>query len=391
MMNETTLLVISLSISSLTLMVLTTVALILLRRGSHAQANCKDNVGLVQTGTPADLVGPPSVSVISQLSFAESLDDEVFASASYKFAMNTVNGQLAMNGADGLTIAVNGVRLLQSGAELTCTVSRKGRVLIANGTAVFSRNSTTRQLLPMLMDARSKKFIEMAKASGTAATVTRLGQAAAVVVTAAHLIAGADIARRMKRVEAQLDLLLQYRRIDQISKLERIYTSAKELCREPMSRDKCWELWRLRGELRELRCTWRHELQHHLNQIADPKEKHWLECMFTSRKTSNGKVQEKVTEGQLHIDLIAYSLRLDHVFALVGGTIHEFEGTLADELSEMEKLRGLLRSKVEYIKKAAPSLEVEPTLSRMTETVTAFKALILAPDDTVEPVGPSLS
>ena len=186
----------------------------------------------------------------------------------------------------------------------------------------------------------------------------------------------------MKQVESKLDLLLQYRRIDQFAKLERIYTSAKELCSGPMSREKGWELWRLRGELRELRCTWRQELHNHLSQITDPKNDSWFESMFSSQQTLDGKVQKKVTEGQIQIGLMEYSLRLDHVFAAIGGTISEFERTLADELSELENLTKLLRSKVEFIKGTSPKLELDPTVKRMAGIIDAFKGLLPSADAT---------
>ena len=283
---------------------------------------------------------------------------------------------------DGVTFAVNGVRLLRSGAEMTFSLSKNGQTLLAQGSAVLGRHIETGLTLPVLKDVRTGKIIEWMK--GTGSTLTTIGAASAAVVTAAHMIAGADIARRMKQVESKLDLLLQYRRIDQIAKLERIYTSAKELSSGRMDQDKCWELWRLRGELRELRCTWRQELHHHLSQITDPKNDSYFERMFSSQQTMDGKVQQKVTEGQLHIEFMEYSLRLDHVFAIVGGTINEFEGTLTDELSELGKLAVVLRSKVDLIKVSSPQLEVEPTLKRMMGVVDAFKGLLPAP--TVIPI-----
>lgn len=126
----------------------------------------------------------------------------------------------------------------------------------------------------------------MAKGTSGVATMTQLCAASAMVVAAADLIAGADIAKRLKQVESKLDSLIRYRRIDQVSKLERIFTSAKELCFGPLSREKRWELWRLRGELRELRCTWRHELNDHLDQIKAPRQASWLDQIFTSQQTA---------------------------------------------------------------------------------------------------------
>jgi hypothetical protein len=100
--------------------------------------------------------------------------------------------------------------------------------------------------------------------------MARLATISTAVIGAAHIISAADIAKRLKEVDEKINLLLAYRRIDQLAALERIYTSARELCAGAPSLDKQWELWRLRGELRELRIRWRRELNQKLGLIEDP-------------------------------------------------------------------------------------------------------------------------
>ena len=84
------------------------------------------------------------------------------------------------------------------------------------------------------------------------------------------MISAADLARTLKQVDQKLDLLLAYRRIDQAASLERIYTSARELLASPLDEIRRMEVWRLRGEMRQLRAAWRGEREHHLNEIKDP-------------------------------------------------------------------------------------------------------------------------
>jgi hypothetical protein len=149
-----------------------------------------------------------------------------------------------------------------------------------------------------------------------------------VIVSAAHIISGADIARRLKQVEVKIDLLIAYRHIDQMAKLERIYGAAKESLALPLGSQERWELWHLRNELRELRVSWRKQFEHHLNLIDDPQQAGLLHRMFTTRRTSDQKIQSKTTDGEIDIALIEYSIRLDHVLATVSGTLEKFELTL---------------------------------------------------------------
>ena len=198
----------------------------------------------------------------------------------------------------------------------------------------------------------------------------------AAVIGAAHLVAGADIGKRLKQVDSKVNLLLAYRRIDQMAKLERIYTSAKELGSGPMNRDKCWELWRLRGELRELRCGWRRELQHQMNLVDDPSTAPWLKRTFTRQKTSDRDVHARITEGQLQLAMIEYSMRLDQALAVGGGTVNEFEGTLAGELVELEAVADLLKSKAGFISGKYPDLSVESTVHGMASIIEQYRQLL---------------
>lgn len=104
------------------------------------------------------------------------------------------------------------------------------------------------------------------------------------------------------------------------------------------------EIWRLRGELRQLRSTWRRELQFHLSHIEEPISAGWLERQFNAAVASIGvdregeadrQVYGKITEGLLQLSLIEYAMRLDQVFAAASDACRAFERTLADELVEL--------------------------------------------------------
>jgi len=376
------LLVACLVIFSLILAGVITLVILTLRRQPWKKD--EEYTKLARAIRPLVVSGQPLDNVVTKLTFAQSLDPDAFAIASRKSALEQLNAMLASRVSGGLEVTVSGVRLLPSGVEMTVAASRKGQSLLSEGKAVIARHGRSGRALPILKDARTGKIIEQMKGVRMAKTLSRLRAMSTAVIGAAHIIAGADLAKRLKRIECKMDLLLAYRRIDQVAALERIYTSAKELGSGAMSRDKCWELWRLRGELRELRYTWRREMQHHLMLIEDPKEAGWLKRMFTRQKSVDGRIHEKITEGQLQMGLIEYSMRLDQVLAVGSGTVSEYEGTLADELKELDAVREQLESKSKLISGKYPDLSVKPVVKAMSSIVEQYRKLL--PDEPISRV-----
>jgi len=328
--------------------------------------------------TPAQQID----NVIIHLNFTESLDPVRFANASYEHTLNDINRELASRSADGVVVVIQSLVLNHSGVQMTVSASMNGQQLISEGKAVIARHASGRTL-PILKDLQTGRIIEQMKGVPTARVLSRVGAMSAMIVGAAHIIAGADISKKLTIIDSKINLLLAYRRIEQMAKLERIYTSAKELLTGPPNEKKILELWRLRTELRELRSIWRNELKHHLNLIDDPNSVSWLKKTFTRTISTDRNVQGKITEGQLQLYLIEYSLRLDHVLSVAGGTIHKFEKTLSDELYELENVTKLLESKSKFISGKYPDLTVEPTVKGINALVEGYKTLL--PEMTVSP------
>jgi len=329
-------------------------------------------VDLVEVPRPLD-------NVITRLSFDESLSLEKFAGASEAAALSDLNRRLASSVPNGLVIVVNGLQLAESGVNMMVSVSKGGQKLLQDGVAVISR-SASQQGLPVLRSVKDGRILELMKEAKGAQALGRLASLGAVIVGAAHIIAGADIAKRLKAVDAKLDLLLAYRKIDQMSVLERIYTSARELCQGDVTKEKQSELWKLRGELRELRTRWRREMRHEIDLLKDPNQGDWLRSIFgwiePVDKGPHEETHRKISETQPHLMLIEYSLRLDQTLAVASGTVREFEMTLSDELKGLEELQGILKSKAEMISKKYPDLTVQPTLAGMSAILEGYSGLL---------------
>jgi hypothetical protein len=393
-MSDRILILLSLLMSTITLTSLVVVALLFLRRmksgvsASELQLAqiSEDQRALSRQIRPLVAMSRPLDAVFTRLHFAESFDADRFATVSRDSALAQLNRAVNSGAADGLSLVINSVQLLPSGAEMTFTASRRGQVMLANGSAVLARHGETGRLLPHLKDADTGKFIEIMK--GTKKLMSRLGAMSAAVVGAAHIVAGADISKRLKQLNSKVDLLLAYRRIDQLAKLERIYTAAGELGSGSMTREKCWELWRRRGELRELRCSWRRELQHHLTLIDDPKEAPFFKRLFTRSKTNDKGIHDQITECELQLGLMEYSMRLDQALAVGSGTVYEFEHSLAGELHEFGMLAELLEQKADLISNKYPELTVKPTVTFMVELTKQYKSLLEGPAASESPAAP---
>jgi hypothetical protein len=194
--------------------------------------------------------------------------------------------------------------------------------------------------------AKTGQITELMKGVGPGRkAIAGAAAASTIIVSAAHMISAADLARTLKQVDQKLDLLLAYRQIDQAANLERIYTSARELLASPLDEVRRMEVWRLRGEMRQLRATWRGELEHRLTEIKDPSKDAWFNWLITRRGTYDDQITEKISEGQLRMMLIEYSLRLDRVLAAASDTWDVSSPTLADELAVINRVGVLLKEK----------------------------------------------
>ena len=234
----------------------------------------------------------PIRGVFTRLNFFESLDPKLFEKASKQCVEEWIKTEPLSNAGDGVSMTINTIpRLVGSSVEMTVSASSKGQMLFKEGRALIPIHNASGNELPVLKDTVSGKIIENMKGHRGVNTLTKLGAISAVIIGAAHIIAGADISKKLKIINAKIDQILAYRHIDQMAILERIYTSAQEICISSWNeQSKCKELWSLRGELRELRITWRGEFSHRLQLIDDPAEEHWFKRMFTTQKKSDSKI-----------------------------------------------------------------------------------------------------
>lgn len=344
----------------------TVIAIFWRRRGAESPAP----MGIVPV--------PPCAGPLARLSFVQSLDPVRFAEAAEEEALAHARVQLRDLIADGTTVTLQVLRQWAAQSEMVVAASAGATKAMRTGAAVIRPHGLTNRLLPQVMDSKTGHIREVMKEVGRGRkAIAGAAAVSMIVVSAAHMISAADLARTLKQVDQKLDLLLAYRQIDQAASLERIYTSARELLASPLDEVRRMEVWRLRGEMRQLRATWRGELEHRLTEIKDPSKDAWFDWLITRRGTYDDQITEKISEGQLRLMLIEYSLRLDRVLATASDTWDVSSVTLADELAVIDRVGALLKEKAGLI--SEPRRESTQPMIEYIETMVRSYGNLLQP------------
>lgn len=292
-----------------------------------------------------------SIEPIIRLSFEESLDPQRFAKvveeATREYSTSVAGPRLAT----GTGVTLQAVDALLKRGEMVVRASARGRTAVRAGNAAHTVHNESGRLTPFLRDIRSGKITEIMKAAGSGRKALSLAASASgIAVSAAYLLVCADIARQLNVIGGKLDQVLAFRKADQKAKLERIYSSARELLlsSRPHSEQRM-ELWRLRGELHELRAVWRNELEYHLRSIDNVAERGWFDRQTTITGWYDKGVVRKMSEGAAQIMELEYSLRLDRVLAVASGTWEDSKQTFRAELDAIARTRALLAERMGFI------------------------------------------
>jgi hypothetical protein len=138
-----------------------------------------------------------------------------------------------------------------------------------------------------------------------------------IVIQLSHIISSADNSKRLSEANTKLDLMLQHRDIDQVSRLEGIYYDVQTLTSDinlspgdPAYLDRARKLHR---ELNELRGAWRREIDAHLGEIKDPDGRSFWDSLMTASSTIKQENEKKLRQAASRFQLIDYSLKLDRV------------------------------------------------------------------------------
>jgi tetratricopeptide (TPR) repeat protein len=322
---------------------------------------------------------------LPQLTFMQSLDSSRFAQAAEGSARNALLACISSSGATAARNALDAIGLVRAGlrAFAPTTSEEQGMLEVGNALAEgvlaggpeAAAGPGGELAFELAGRVASSGAGNLAGASTLATVAPALAPTLPVIVVGAALtLAVVKVASSLKRVEGKLDQILAVRRIDQTAALERIYASARELLLGRPDERKVFELWRLRGELRELRAALRLELDKLFSAIKDPSERGLLARWRKS--ATEQEISDEIGKGETQIAMLEYALRLDQVLAAAGNTWQVSLISLADELAEIAKVGALLAEKTDLIHGEERLAAVLPLREAVAEIVHGYCRLL---------------
>lgn len=200
---------------------------------------------------------------ITEISFNDALESSALGVALHDYALK--RAALGV-GFDISNIVLQGMAIREG--SVVFTFSPEGRIALQTGEAVVPIHHGTGKALGVLQDAETGKTFEIAK-QGPAA-LTRTSQTYSILVSCAHIVVSMDTLKRLESIESKVHHLIKGRRIDQLSRLERVYKKAKEKLAGSLSDSTLAELSGYSDVLLELRSIWRREMAEILANTPNP-------------------------------------------------------------------------------------------------------------------------
>lgn len=293
-------------------------------------------------------------------------------------ARRTFLAALANNAGKGLALALETASVISSNGKLVVEFAENARAL--RGVKLMV-DQAGRQLPTLVRDG---KTIANARVVGGAAQLTNtVAAAAGAVVVVAHMISGADNARKLQQANKKLDFLIVARRLDQCARMEAVFRQAKELLALPDSPDTRRELHRMGMVLHELRASWRNEVRHKLSEI-DPKKpddaSNWFMRLvrWFKEDSNDQRAASEAYQNLAELHLMNVSLGLHLGLAQASGTLDVF---LRHSLPEEVALTRGLMEQVGGLRQRINSAH-SVALDRIRETERAFQRTL----DVFEPM-----
>ncbi len=340
-----------------------------------------------------DVIEVPSVAMIQEMDDSNSIipRQESMLSVSFDEAMriNPLLEQLGKQVQFDLVkhIAAHGGDVLANALAGAAIISERGTVVV-KFTAEGAKLLKAKELrfmgkFPTLLN-KAGRTVENAKLTGPLTTGTRVAaNLTMAVITVAHVISGADLAKKLNKLDTKVDFLIAAHRIDQLARIEGVYRQAKEILHMEQSDNTRWELHRLGRELFEVRSAWRREISFHVGNLQKTEEsQNWFLKRFQSlsRMGKDQKVALTISACDAEIQLISGSIAIHLALAQAAGTLETFlQVSLPDEIVELQRVRSLLYERRSFIHEKHPELResVTAVCNRLEDVARIYRPMIM--------------
>jgi hypothetical protein len=288
---------------------------------------------------------------------------------------------LRPHGGDLLVAGFTGAAMIIEAGTYTVRFSEKGAKLLKAKELKLMTDKAGGQLA-VLVDGSNRTREQARLLTRLAKSPRFIANIGTLVVSAAHIISGQDLAKKLDKLSEKVDFLIEGRRIDQIAKIEGVYRQAKEILLLTQNQR---DIHRLGRDLFEVRSAWRQEMLFHLKSAPKAKESaSWIMQSFTRlfRPGKDQKVASSVSRTELEIHMINGCFALHLALAQASGTMQPFLSvSLREELEEMRILQKAIEEREDWIHKKNPALknEIRSTLLKLSK-VNAMYSEMVAPD-----------
>lgn len=316
---------------------------------------------------------PVKRQALMNVSFVEAMQARPLLGEVSKQEHANLLTTLASHSGDLMATALNGASVVMENGTYAVRFTEAGAKLLNARELKFMTDAAGKRL-PTLVQG-SGQITENARMLGPMAKGTRIAANLSIaVVTAAHIISGADVCKKLNKLGEKVDFLVAAHRIDQLALIESVYRQAKEILHLPQTEQTRMELHRLGRPLFEVRSAWRQEILFNLNSTQKTEESQnklveWFQSW--SRKGKDAKVSHSVSRAESEIQLINSSFAIHLAIAQSAGTLDAFmQVSLRDELEELDRVAKVMNERISWIDEKHPELK-----SQMSETIEKLKAI----------------
>ena len=318
-------------------------------------------------------------SPLQDLSFDDVLSVTPMWNGLRVSAEEQITASITQEFGEGFVIGTNAVRFIQSTGEYVVEFSEKGKELLQLGKATLMKSKETGRTITDLIGLDGK-IIEKSREVGKWKSVTgKLASVSSMIVGAAHVISGADVARKLEDVRRDVKFLVEARKNTQLAELEAIFHKSKQRLAQPLTENGRTEIRDFNCKLVRLRAEWRRDLECNLNNVTNANKVGRLKRFFSRQRSRDQKIADSISAFLGDIALIESSLVLQIALEQsVGDAETFFYEVLPGELRMLRKTQELLQAKASYLSGKLPDVHVEPALVMMNQLIERMSAFVIA-------------
>jgi hypothetical protein len=227
---------------------------------------------------------------------------------------------------DGVNIVIEGFTLATTDSDVVYRFSERAMKLCREGNAEIAVHAPSGKYLPFIQD-KAGRIIEQAK--GSSSVVPRLAEIAAIVVSAAHIISGIDLSRRMVELQKGVDYLVAQTMIEKEAHLQRLFSEARSLLQRTPTELILDRLFTMRYDLAQLRGHLAGEISQELQATHRLPVRHGAHpTSWFLRGHREAQIVRDISRIERQQELASVALLIDSILALSTGTTQDFKNNV---------------------------------------------------------------